>query len=612
MVPVAERLGPSQARKRTIFEGEADPMSMPSWTRGDESDEEFEQGSKLRRRLSHSSRQDRKMEKAGAVKRRNVESTTAQDSGRLSRRDSSGSEDERSSTRVITRTRAESEPTSVPALPAVPPPAPTSTVLPPPPPPPPPPPSSAVEPTSTELPPPPPPQSTSLELPPPPPPPPPSSTEPSTSEPEPTTLFQPLPGPPASSTSTETETETTSPSASTESGAPLTTVTVGNPETTESSSSSSTTTSPTITTPVVALPILPSEIRKGVDRPTDTDDATSTPSQPTESVPADRSERDRDDDGPSVHHIQPTHAAMHALGSIGGVLVIAAFLGFIWWYFKKYRHKKRLERGIPPPPPRKPGRFWKLFSLGKVSKKSSQDREWTVESAPSSAPSFDEKQMQLESTQEDTFQRQRRSVGSQYFAPAQLAVAIPPAHIDPNGNEFWTTWTEEDARPGHNPNQLSVSSTSGQFGNTLRVAPPYYKRTSEVSSLSSGFGDGDMIMPPSTANNTLDAAALTQLRPPPPTSNPRRFSARTVSTNRDTWYTEASEDQPARFRTINSWVRQQTGRVKREKQRNDDSDVPPVPALPDEEEYRMMMPDGEEPRRVNMSEASASAYSGMR
>lgn len=86
------------------------------------------------------------------------------------------------------------------------------------------------------------------------------------------------------------------------------------------------------------------------------------------------------------------------------------------------------------------------------------------------------------------------------------------------------------------------------------------------------------------------------------------------SARRDTVCTEASEDTPPRFRTVNSWVRQQSGRVKREKQREEDAATesgtpPPVPAIPPEQEFRLMMPDGEEPRRVEDTPAATEEKS---
>ncbi|KAK2003744.1 hypothetical protein LX36DRAFT_650762 [Colletotrichum falcatum] len=130
-------------------------------------------------------------------------------------------------------------------------------------------------------------------------------------------------------------------------------------------------------------------------------------------------------------------------------------------------------------------------------------------------------------------------------------------------------------------------------------------RASELSSISSGFGDGDIIVP---------GMPGMVLQPPPPVSQPLRASrigndrvSWANKTNRETVYTEASEDLPPRFRTVDSWVNQQTGRVKRAQARpQTDEDIPPVPGLPagtgqnglpPEPQFTMMMPDGEVPRR---------------
>ncbi|KAF4831130.1 hypothetical protein CGCTS75_v005383 [Colletotrichum tropicale] len=125
-------------------------------------------------------------------------------------------------------------------------------------------------------------------------------------------------------------------------------------------------------------------------------------------------------------------------------------------------------------------------------------------------------------------------------------------------------------------------------------------RASELSSISSGFGDGDIVVPGMA------------LQPPPPIrqSQAGRFSWMSKS-NRDTVYTETSEDLPPRFRSVNSWVNQQTGRIKRAQARPEtDEDVPPVPGLPagtgqnglpPEPQFTMMMPDGEVPRRPDLN-----------
>jgi hypothetical protein len=193
----------------------------------------------------------------------------------------------------------------------------------------------------------------------------------------------------------------------------------------------------------------------------------------------------------------------------------------------------------------------------------------------------------------------------------------------------------------HQPQESFSSTNAAQFGSmrkstdeseTLRSRMPdaYYNqselargpsdaydparrqvnRVSQLSSISSGFGDGDIIMP----DNMIK-------QPQPATTNLRqstnlvgRFSwvSQSVQSRRDTVYTQASEDSPPRFRNVSSWVNQQTGRVKRAQQRHEDGrDVPPVPVLssqqvgvpgihnpPAEQSFNMMMGDDEVPRRV--------------
>lgn len=52
-------------------------------------------------------------------------------------------------------------------------------------------------------------------------------------------------------------------------------------------------------------------------------------------------------------------------------------------------------------------------------------------------------------------------------------------------------------------------------------------------------------------------------------------------------------------------MRQQSGRIKRAAQRDEAASraAPPVPSMPPEQDLRLMMPDGEEPRRVEEAEA---------
>ncbi|KAK0646630.1 hypothetical protein B0T16DRAFT_413905 [Cercophora newfieldiana] len=134
-------------------------------------------------------------------------------------------------------------------------------------------------------------------------------------------------------------------------------------------------------------------------------------------------------------------------------------------------------------------------------------------------------------------------------------------------------------------------------------------RNSELSSLSSGFGDGDIIVPgvappvPQIPPNAYPGTGA-----PAPNGYPRFSWMSQEPSKRDTVYTQASEDQPPRFRSVNSWVDQQTGRIKRAQQQPQSS-APPVlnapgvvgiPGIhnpPDEVGFEMMM-DDEKPRRV--------------
>lgn len=135
-------------------------------------------------------------------------------------------------------------------------------------------------------------------------------------------------------------------------------------------------------------------------------------------------------------------------------------------------------------------------------------------------------------------------------------------------------------------------------------------RASELSSLSSGFGDEDIIVPPPAATRQPSAppgpSRLSyQQTPSVSRKNSVANASEAGNSYRDTVYTTTSEDMPPRFRTVNSWVNQQTGRVRRAEQRTNE-DIPPVPSMPAEERYTMMM-DDEEPRRPDATAAPVPA-----
>jgi len=117
-------------------------------------------------------------------------------------------------------------------------------------------------------------------------------------------------------------------------------------------------------------------------------------------------------------------------------------------------------------------------------------------------------------------------------------------------NTFLTMETSE----AHDPNQREVNHLS------------------YLSSLSSGFGDG-LIIPDSTVNGAPQQGYRQSH-----TQGAARFSWVTSVRDRDTVYTQASVETAPRFRTVNSWVAQQSSRVERQQQTN--AEAPAMPSLP--------------------------------
>jgi hypothetical protein len=160
--------------------------------------------------------------------------------------------------------------------------------------------------------------------------------------------------------------------------------------------------------------------------------------------------------------------------------------------------------------------------------------------------------------------------GSVVMIPAEQYMAMSQAQ-SPVGSDVNNTMRSRMPDNFFNQSELARQPSDAYDPNRRQV-----NRASELSSLSSGFGDGDIIIPEEYLNPPQPAA--TQLRQ----SNNfiTRFSwmSRREAGDRETVYTATSEDRPARYRSVGSWVNQQTGRLKRADERN--QEVPPVPDLP--------------------------------
>ncbi|KAG6035003.1 hypothetical protein E4U19_005251 [Claviceps sp. Clav32 group G5] len=156
---------------------------------------------------------------------------------------------------------------------------------------------------------------------------------------------------------------------------------------------------------------------------------------------------------------------------------------------------------------------------------------------------------------------------------------------------------------------------------------------SDMSSLSSSFGDGlsmsnnnnnnsnsnnnsyenhdlnDILNGTHHSNNNHHSSAgvVTTINSPLPVAQRDSAHLHSERSQRDTVQTDVPEDAPVRLRKVSSWVRQQSGKVTRARQRLQSvssshvaSEVPSaeVPKMPSEQDLRQMMSDGEELRRA--------------
>ncbi|POR33022.1 Uncharacterized protein TPAR_06785 [Tolypocladium paradoxum] len=365
--------------------------------------------------------------------------------------------------------------------------------------------------------------------------------------------------------------------------------------TTTSTSKSLISLTPIITGPI---PVLSSGARKGIEAPPTEGPVVVT--KPTLSTSTTTSSYSYETAKPDEVKDYPPHAhgdlhtntenALIAVGSVGAT-IITFFVFWLAWKCFKVRGRKGSSRNWKPsisvsPLLDKPKQLMMdLASRVPILKKRFAKRSWSNIDKPY-GDAFWEKKLPAS----DARLEKKRGIT---VHTAITTIMTRSEYEEP---------THASAR-GHVPNQ-SISSTQPQLNQTLRSnyrAP--HNRMSDISSLSSGFGDGDIIIPPTNSNTTTTTTA-THLAVPAPVA--QRSSISDAFQRRDTMYTEASEDPVPRFRSINSWVQQQTGQVKRAKQREMvASDAPPVPNMPPEQEFRLMMPDGEEPRRVDGTTGSS-------
>lgn len=140
-----------------------------------------------------------------------------------------------------------------------------------------------------------------------------------------------------------------------------------------------------------------------------------------------------------------------------------------------------------------------------------------------------------------------------------------------------------DARNLHYPSISNNNNSMSQNVYSTHQTPDIYSynqgqadRMSFRSSLSSGFGDGLIIPEPSVIGSGVNNPRRQSVLQHQAEQHPR-FSW-VPSQPRDTMYTTISVDPSPRFRTVNSWVVQQSDRV--ERQVSTDRNIAYLPAAP--------------------------------
>ncbi|RCI07634.1 hypothetical protein L249_1613 [Ophiocordyceps polyrhachis-furcata BCC 54312] len=306
-----------------------------------------------------------------------------------------------------------------------------------------------------------------------------------------------------------------------------------------------------------------------------------------------------------VHHGLHSNAekALIAVGSIGATVIVFFVAWFAWKCYKMHRRSHQRD-------------FWQTraapsTSLDDMAHSSGTSRRSDFQSSLGlNRP----KQFMMNLASRVPFLKERVAMRSWSNLDKQHDDAVWAEKRLPaqghqrtsSGITVHTAIMTKSERGGESSATWSLPHQGGPMQRQSRPTPRSNNTLSgisDVSSLSSGFGDGDIIMPPAVIG-TATTTKVTAVAVPPPVAS--RASVSTASRSyRDTVYTEASEDVVPRFRTINSWVRQQSGRIKRAKMTA--SDAPPLPNGPLEQDFRLMMPDNEEPRRVDET-TSPSGY----
>ncbi|KAK8046334.1 hypothetical protein PG996_014398 [Apiospora saccharicola] len=308
------------------------------------------------------------------------------------------------------------------------------------------------------------------------------------------------------------------------------------------------------TTPLDAITSQP---RKGIDQPTTAASASA--------LPQVTGDRDGNSDHPHRNNNldETGEHALIAAGSIGAFILVC----FVSWII--YRTLKKPSDSGPE-------------FLRKLRGRQSPDNErGDINSMQNAGYYGDEKMMAMSGSlarsntvlSQQTMMRQPMAPGSVVMIPAEEYATLTKNQALALSSEYNSTMRSRMPDAYFNQSELA-RQPSDAYDPAQRQA----YRASDLSSLSSGFGDGDIIVPESALQPPPPAQQQATLQPPPPSASRFSWMSRRAG-DRETVYTATSEDRPAKYRSINSWVNQQVGRIKRADERKQD-EAPPVPDVP--------------------------------
>lgn len=123
-----------------------------------------------------------------------------------------------------------------------------------------------------------------------------------------------------------------------------------------------------------------------------------------------------------------------------------------------------------------------------------------------------------------------------------------------------------------------IMSLSRQTSDAYDPSRQEVNRVSDMSSISSGFGDAQILVPGHRRSRAIGVVDPNARKSRAALSSILRFSWVTnpqVPGDRDTVYTATSLESAPRFRSIGSWVAQQTSRI--DKQKKSEEGVPKMP-----------------------------------